>query len=343
MDARSKRKISWYRCPLDRETLNALNRRSDSLGFLQTLGHLGVLTLTGASAWYASEHLAPPFLILALFLHGTGYAFLLNGFHEFCHGTVFRSRWLNVVFLKVFSFMGWYNPVFFWTSHSKHHQFTLHPPDDMEVVLPVEITLRSFLKAAVVNPWGLYNRLKGVVRLSLGKLEGPWERVLFPESEPALRRRLFNWARILLAGHAVLAGVSIYFGLWMLPLLVTLAPFYGGWLLFLCNNTQHVGLQDNVPDFRLNSRTVILNPLFRFLYWHMNYHIEHHMYAAVPCYRLGKLHKLIVADMPRCPVGLLSCWKEIIGILKKQKADSGYQFTAELPARVDGYDPRPAD
>ena len=28
----------------------------------------------------------------------------------------------------------------------------------------------------------------------------------------------------------------------------------------------------------------------RFWYWHMNFHIEHHMYAAVPCYNLEKLH-----------------------------------------------------
>lgn len=43
---------------------------------------------------------------------------------------------------------------------------------------------------------------------------------------------------------------------------------------------QHAGLSDNVPDFRLCCRTMILNPFFRFLYWHMNYHTEHHMYAA---------------------------------------------------------------
>ena len=44
------------------------------------------------------------------------------------------------------------------------------------------------------------------------------------------------------------------------------------------------GLQDYVPDFRLCYRRFLVNPVVRFLYWHMNFHIEHHMYAAVPCY-----------------------------------------------------------
>ena len=39
----------------------------------------------------------------------------------------------------------------------------------------------------------------------------------------------------------------------------------------------------------------------RFLYWHMNYHIEHHMYAAVPCYRLGRLHRAIRHELPPLP------------------------------------------
>jgi len=123
-------------------------------------------------------------------------------------------------------------------------------------------------------------------------------------------------------------------GAWLVPVLVTLAPFYGGWLLFICNNTQHIGLQNNVADFRLCTRTIILNPFVRFLYWHMNYHIEHHMFAAVPCYNLGKLHEVIKHDLPPSPVGLVATWKEVIAILKQQAADPTYQYAAPLPAKA---------
>ena len=331
----NQRKITWYRSRIDREVLRSLNQRSDWKGMLQTLGHLGLLALTGTGAFYAAGRLPLPVLLLILFLHGTVHAFLLNGFHELCHNSVFRTKFLNTFFLRIFSFLGPFNYVRFWASHSDHHKYTLHPPDDYEVMLPVKLTFSGFLKSAIVNPWGFYARWKLIVRLSFGKLEGPEATVMFPESDVEKRRELFNWARIQLVGHALIVGVSLYFGLWLVPVLITLAPAYGGWLLYLCNTTQHVGLTDNVPDFRLCCRTITLNPLVRFLYWHMNFHIEHHMYAAVPCYNLGKLHKLIKHELPHCPVGLFETWKQITTILKKQKTDPEYQYVPELPMPLD--------
>lgn len=326
------RKIAWYRSPIDRQELMALNQRSDWKGFLQTFGHLGLLVLTGLSAWYATGRINWLFVLLILYLHGTFFAFLLNAFHEFCHKTVFKTKWLNLFFLHLVSFLSWNNPFFFWASHQEHHKYTLHPPEDMEVVLPQKMTLKDFMRIAIVSPWDFLGRFKTMLRWSFGRLEGYWENVLFPDSAVDLRRSLFNWARFHLIGHALIIIFAIYFKLWLLPVIVTLAPFYGGGLQYLCNNTQHTGLQDNVPDYRLCCRTVILNPFLRFLYWHMNYHTEHHMYAAVPCYNLGKLHKMIKADLPYCPLGLADAWKQIIMILEKQELDPNYQYVAELPS-----------
>ena len=42
---------------------------------------------------------------------------------------------------------------------------------------------------------------------------------------------------------------------------------YGGWLLLYFGFTQHLGLAEDVLDHRLNSRTVYMNPFFRFLSW----------------------------------------------------------------------------
>jgi fatty acid desaturase len=327
-----KRRIAWYKSPISREALAALHQRSDWKGLLQTLGHLGLLALTGVAAWYAAGRFPLPILLLILFLHGTIFAFLANAFHELCHRTVFKTKILNTVFLHLVSWLSWSNPVWFWASHQEHHKYTLHPPDDLEVVLPQQLTLPSFLRSSFVNPWDFYYRLKMHLRLSFGKVQGRWEEIIFPASDVALRRRVFTWARIALIAHVLFVVVSLYFGLWLLPILVTLGPFYGGCLQYLCNNTQHSGLQDNVPDFRLCTRTFHVNPFVQFLYWHMNYHIDHHMYAAVPCYNLGKLHKLIESDLPHCPVGLLATWKEIIAILKQQKIDPQYQYMAQLPA-----------
>ena len=123
----------------------------------------------------------------------------------------------------------------------------------------------------------------------------------------------------------------------MIPLLTTLAGTYGGALFLSLNNTQHIGLQDNVPDFRLCCRTILINPVAQFLYWHMNYHIEHHMYAAVPCYKLGQLHRAIKHDLPPCPRGVVATWKEISSIVDRQDKEPNFQFAQACP------NPRPKD
>ena len=327
-----KRRITWYKSPLSRDDLASLNQRSDLKGLAQTLGHLGLLLVTGTAAWYAAEQRAWLALGALLFLHGTIYAFLSNAFHELVHMTVFKTKALNGPILNLISFLQWSNPIWFWASHQEHHKYTLHPPEDLEVVLPQQLTLKSFLRSAFINPWDFWYRFTHHLRLSRGLLRGDWEQYLFPPTAAAQRRRLFAFARWTLLGHALIVGVSLYMGWWLLPILTTFAPFYGGCLQYLCNNTQHAGLQDNVSDWRLCTRTFLTNPIVQFLYWHMNFHIEHHMYAAVPCYNLGRLHRLIRHDLPPTPVGLWATWREIIAILQRQKADPKYQYVAELPA-----------
>ena len=324
--------IAWYRTPLDRATLRELNTRSDFLGFLQTGGYLGLLALTGTTIVLGMGHIPWPLIVLTLFFHGMCWHFMINGFHELAHNSVFKTRWLNSFFLRILSFLGWHNHVQFWASHTEHHKYTLHPPDDLEVVLPSKITLSQILKTGIINHKGIVDSIKYHYRLSRLRLVGEWENALFPESKPRERRKLATWSTFVLIGHATILVVSLALQLWMVPVVVSLAPFYGSLLFQLCNNTQHIGLSDNVPDFRLCSRTIILNPFVRFLYWHMNYHTEHHMYAAVPCYKLGKLHKLIKHDLPHCPHGIFETWREIFAIQKRQEIDPDYEFKPDLPA-----------
>jgi len=247
---------------------------------------------------------------------------------------VFRTQSFNDVFVRLFAFFGWINFEHFYASHMRHHQFTLHPPDDLEVVLPIRLMAKQFFQTGCLNVKGGYDVLKVTVRHARGTFEGEWENRLFPHHQPEQGGPVIVWARTLLAGHTIILAVSISLGWWLLPVLTTLTPFYGSWLFFLCNNTQHIGLQDNVPDFRLCCRTFTVNPLVEFIYWHMNYHTEHHMYAAVPCYNLAALHRAIEHELPTTPRGLRATWKAIAAILKIQREQPGYQYTAYLPNKA---------
>jgi fatty acid desaturase len=324
--------VKWYRTKLTREQLSELNCKSDLHGFAQTLGYLGTLALTGTAFVFACFY-APWYLaVAAFFVHGVCCNFLINGFHELVHDSVFRTRWLNGLFLRIFSFLGWYNHHHFWASHTEHHKFTLHPPDDLEVELPRKMTVGGFLAFAVVDPKGLRWTLQGMWRHAMGRVQGKWETHLFPEDKPRERREMFNWARLTIALHVTIGAAAIATGFWPVLLAVSLGRFVGTGIHYLCNEAQHAGLVDNVPDFRMCCRTIYLNPVLQFLYWHMNYHTEHHMYAGVPCYKLGKLHRMIRADLPDPPRGLLRTWRLIAAIMHRQKREPEYQYLPKLPA-----------
>jgi fatty acid desaturase len=322
--------ISWYRCAVPKDLMKTLNERSDACGWWLAGGHLALMLATGLAVVLTAPHVAWPVTALLLLLHGTVWAFCINGVHELGHGTVFRTRALNNVFLRIFSFLGLINPDVFNQSHIRHHRFTLHPPDDLEVVLPRRVWLAQYLRGAFVDPVHLVKNLRYHWRIATDRFDVPWENAVCPPGS-AERRDAVRWARILLGGHALIVLTGPVLGWWWLPVLVTLGPYYGAWLFLLCNETQHIGLAENQPDFRLSCRTFTTNPLVEFLYWHMNYHIEHHMFAAVPCYHLGRLHRAIRHDLPPCPHGLAATWREIAAIVKRQEADPTYFHLPPLP------------
>jgi fatty acid desaturase len=113
--------------------------------------------------------------------------------------------------------------------------------------------------------------------------------------------------------------------------MLLLPPFYGNTILMICTMTQHAGLAENAKDHRMSTRTVILNPLFSFLYSNMEYHIEHHIFPKIPFYNLKKLHKVIKSQMPKPKEGIIDAYKEIVPTIFKQATDKNYFIHVEIP------------
>ena len=95
----------------------------------------------------------------------------------------------------------------------------------------------------------------------------------------------------------------------------------------------HCGVRSNVSDFRKCVRTSTLDPISEFLYWHMNWHLEHHMYAGVPCYNLKKLHRLVAHDMPK-PRTLVGAWREMKDTWERQQIDPNYELDTPVPTPI---------
>ncbi len=339
-EIRKELRIKWYRCPIDPTVLRELSKPSDLQGFQMALGHLGLWLLTGALSFYfAVEQLWLGFL-LTIFLHGTVGTFFSAPHHELCHGTVFKTKRLNEIFLRIFSTLGLQNFHIYKMSHSYHHRFTLHRIADKEVVLPKTPSLKflyllqlfTFNITGGFESRGLFPTMRGLFRVAADRMEQPyneWGTELYAEF-PEERLKAVHWARYLIAVHLSFAVFAVLIGYPILILIVSLHPFIGNWLRYFVGAPMHCGLRSDVSDFRKCVRTITLDPISEFLYWHMNWHLEHHMFAAVPCYNLKKLYEAVAEDMPK-PRTLIGSWQEMLEVVKQQEADPAFEFDTPVP------------
>jgi Na+-transporting NADH:ubiquinone oxidoreductase subunit F len=168
---------------------------------------------------------------------------------------------------------------------------------------------------------------KHILLHAIGRMAAE-EKVYIPESE---FKKIFLKARIYLTIYSAVIAMSIYERS-LLPLMfIGFTNLFGTWLLVVYGLTQHAGLAENVLDHRLNCRTVYMNPVHRFLYWNMNYHIEHHMFPLVPYHALPRLHEVVKDDCPTPYPSLLSAWREIISAIRRQVNDPAYHVKRRLP------------
>ena len=348
-EVRKNLRVEWYRSPIEGARLRELAKRSDLQGWFQAMGHLALFAGTGALVYFFWARELWLGFAAALFVHGTVASFFGGvGPHELGHGTVFRTKWLNKFFLYLFSLLSWWDPFDYASSHTYHHRYTQYPEGDRENLFPLNPTLTptSLLQLFSVNLFtkpgrtfgkgGLISTVFVTIKSALGCVGSTavpsreWLQALHTD-QPDCARKSMWWSRLQLLFHLLVVVAAFLTGLWVLPLLITFSHFIANWGVTAVGLTQHCGLRDDVPDFRKNTRSISLNPLAEFLYWRMNWHIEHHMYAGVPCYNLKKLYREIAVDMPE-PRTLRGAWREMLEIWRRQQSEPGYQFDTPLPA-----------
>ncbi len=327
----------WNRISIEKEQLKKFSERSDSKGLLQSILHLFIWLVTGTISYLFFKIDNLPGFFLFLSIHGIVGSHFLHAHHELSHGTVFKTKYLNEIFLKIFSLFGLLNYHIYQLSHLQHHQKTCHTNKDFEVVLPRKPSLNLFflIQLFSINIFckgGLIQTLKNLIKISLNKFDNPmnaWSEELFTD-KPLQREKARNWARFVLLFHVFITFVSLSLGEPVLILLITLHVFICRWHHYFLNETQHTGLQSNTDDFRKCTRTILINPISSFLYWHMNWHIEHHMYTSIPFYNLKSIHELIKHEMPK-PRTLLEAWIEMYNTSKVQNKNKDYYYNTIMP------------
>lgn len=320
----------WYHTEVPRKEMKALMQRSDAPAIRDTLLLYGLMiAFAGIGIYLWPSWYSAPFWLAYGVLYGSASD---SRWHECGHGTAFKTPWMNNVVFEIASFMIMRNSATWRWSHARHHTDTYIVGRDPEIAIMRPVVFAKVIAGffglpdvAAFLPRMLYNAFIGV---------HPTEKTFVPESEWP---KVVRVARISTAIYGATIALALGMGS-ILPLMVIGLPrLYGAWHHVMTGLLQHGGLADNVIDHRLNSRTVYMNPVSRFIYWNMNYHVEHHMFPMVPYHALPRLHDLIKDDLPPpCP-SIWAAYREMVPAVLRQRHEKGYYLRKDLPATARPY------
>ncbi len=314
----------WYTSPVPREKMRELLERRDGPAIRDTILWFSLLFASGIAGYFLW---GTWWAIIPFAIYGVIYASSSDSrWHESGHGTAFKTDWMNNVLYEIASFMVLRESTVWRWSHTRHHSDTIIVGRDPEIAVPRPTNLFNFF-SSYFAVGAIRKYLREVALHVRGKFT-PDELTFIPESaKPGIILR----ARIYVLIYAAVIGLALYTQS-ILPLMyIGLPHLYGTWLMVVYGFTQHAGLAENVLDHRLNCRTVYMNRINRYLYWNMNYHVEHHMFPLVPYHALPRLHELVKADMPKPYGSILEAYKEIIPAVIRQSKDPAYFVKRVVP------------
>jgi fatty acid desaturase len=320
----------WYHTEVPRKVMKDLMARSDGPAIRDTVILYGCMILfagVGIALW--PSWWSAPFWLAYGVLYGSASD---SRWHECGHGTAFRTPWMNSVVYHIASFMIMRNAATWRWSHARHHSETYLVGRDPEIAVmrPPEVA------KVILNFFGVIDVIRFFPTIIRNAISGPTpeERTFVPESD---------WGKVRTVGivyvaiYAVTILAAILWGS-ILPLMVIGLPrMYGAWHHVMCGLLQHGGLADNVIDHRLNSRTVLMNPVSRFIYWNMNYHVEHHMFPMVPYHALPRLYEVMKPDLPPPNRSIADGFREMWPAIKRQVMNEDYFVKRELPPTAKPY------
>jgi fatty acid desaturase len=282
--------------------IGELRRKSDLVGALLVL-HAWALVFGSMAlfVWWPN----PFTFVLAVMVIGCRQLGLAILMHDAAHGLLFADRRLNdwagawLCAFPVFASLALYRPY-----HLKHHRSTQQPDDpDLGLSAPFPISRASLRRKIVRDLTGqtAFQRRREQFRRGVALRQG-------------LIANAVLWALLAAVGYWWL-----YPALWLVPL----ATWYQ-LISRIRNIAEHAVVPDNDDPLR-NTRTTYANPLERLFiapYW-VNYHLEHHLFLFVPCWRLPAAHRALLAAGRRDQMELKPGYRAVLRAATSRTVDSG--------------------
>ena len=260
---------------VSREELRDVMQRSDLKAWAMTLFNFAIMGFAFAlpAIW-----LNPLTVLLSVFLLGGRQLGLAVLYHDCSHSVLFRSRRMN-------DFMGkWVYGGLMNTSlkayrdyHLGHHKFagTEQDPD---------------LALARTYPTSRDSLRRKMIRDITGQTG-------FKDLRNQFRRFRPRRNAAFLASHAALLGVLLLAGIGWTYVLWWAGYVFGYQTIYRIRFMGEHGVARNLlsPDTRENTSTTLATWWERLFIGpnYVNYHLEHHLLASVPCYNLPRFHRLL--------------------------------------------------
>ena len=257
------------------DEMRPLLARSDWLAGWMTLFNLAVMAIAFALPvlW-----LNPLTLLMAVLLLGGRQLGLAVLYHECAHQIFFKARWLNDAF-GTWLCGGLMNTSLarYRAYHLDHHRHagTERDPDfTMASAYPAEpASMRRKLTRDLTGRTGIKDLRRQIKSFGLA------------------RNAPFLASHGLMFGLLTLAGAPWAYALWWLAYLVA----YQAVTRIRFMSEHGVAVDRLSPDVRENTVTTLTSWWERLLIGpnFVNYHLEHHLQAGVPCYHLRRFHDLL--------------------------------------------------
>ena len=265
-----------------------LAQRSDLWGAWLTL-HVWAVCALAVLAYIVFPNplvFAASFLIIGSRQHGM--AILA---HDAAHGILFKTKSVNEwvgKYLLAAPYGG--DMLAYRHYHLKHHRFT-QSEDDPDLPLSAKFPTS---KASLFRKFSrdITGRTFLRLRLATWRAGKSQDKIAGSDAFQKTSPIPYFLTNGLLFGVFVLIGHPwLFLTLWLLPLWTW---FFA--VLRLRNIAEHA-LTTNDDNPLTHARTTKANLIERILYapYWVNYHVEHHAYMFVPCFRLKALHKAMIA------------------------------------------------
>jgi fatty acid desaturase len=268
-----------------------------------TVGVIALAIAFGVWAWPS------PWVVLAIVVVGVEQHALFILAHEAAHYRLFRRRAVNDAVGRAIGMAGAISMCTYRVIHRLHHN-NLYSAEDPDTAIhggyprgTAYLCKKLAQDAIGWNAWKTFAYFFGAPALN-----EETQRAARPldDTSPQLRRaartdRWFVAAFQLAVPLACLAlggwrGLAQYAAFWLVPMVTVLQPILR--LRAICEHGAVSDFSSPLTAARSNrSGGGAVNVIGRALLFphHVNYHLEHHLYPAVPHYRLPHLHRLLVA------------------------------------------------